>query len=115
MKHKSIMSTNNSLYMRVAFVGVCYISFPLSFIVSVEDVQFFSLITLITSGLKGSHMCSLLIVTVRYIFTDRSKAVLLLWIIYVMSVLFCYAFMHVCLLVPCGHLQGQGWPLDPLL
>ena len=40
-------------------------------------------------------------------FTDRSKAVLLLWIIYVISVLFCYAFMHVCLLMPCGHLLGK--------
>ena len=36
---------------------------------------------------------------------------LLLWIIYVISVLFCYAFMHVCLLMPCGHLQGKCWPL----
>ena len=33
---------------------------------------------------------------VKY-FTDRSKAVLLLWILYVIYVLFCYAFMHVCL------------------
>ena len=40
------------------------------------------------------------------IFTDRSK-MLLLWIIYVISVLFCYAFMHVCLLMPCGHLLGK--------
>ena len=37
------------------------------------------------------------------IFTDRSKAVLLLWIIYVISVLFCYVFVHVCLLMRCGH------------
>ena len=44
-------------------------------------------------------------------FTDRSKAALLLWIIYVISVLFCYAFMHVCLLMPCGHLLVKGWPL----
>ena len=29
-------------------------------------------------------------------------------IIYVISVLFCYAFMHVCLLMPCGHLLGKG-------
>ena len=36
---------------------------------------------------------------VKY-FTDRSKAVLLLCIIYVISVLFYYAFMHVCLLMP---------------
>ena len=38
-----------------------------------------------------------------------------LWIIYVISILFCYAFMHVCLLMPCGHLLGKGWPLDSRL
>ena len=26
-------------------------------------------------------------------------------------VLFSYAFMNVCLLMPCGHLLGKGWPL----
>ena len=31
--------------------------------------------------------------------------------IFVISVLFCYAFMHICLLMPCGHLLGKGWPL----
>ena len=40
---------------------------------------------------------------------------LLLWIIYVISVLFCYAFIHVCLLMPCGHLLGKGWPLGSRL
>ena len=35
---------------------------------------------------------------------------LILWIIYVISVLFCYAFMHICLSMPCGHLLGKGWP-----
>ena len=29
-------------------------------------------------------------------------------IIGVISVLFCYAFVHVCLLMPCGHLLGKG-------
>ena len=24
---------------------------------------------------------------------------------------FCYAFVRVCLLMPCGHLLGKGWPL----
>ena len=43
--------------------------------------------------------------------TDRSKAVLLLWTIYLISVLFCRAFVRVCLLMSCGHLLGQGWPL----
>ena len=47
--------------------------------------------------------------------TDRSKAVLLLWIIYVISVLFCYAFMHVCLLMLCGRLLGKSWPLGSRL
>ena len=27
---------------------------------------------------------------------------------YVISVLFCYAFEHVCMLMPCGHLLGKG-------
>ena len=36
--------------------------------------------------------------------------VLLLRIIYAISVLFCYAFMHVCLLMPWGHLLGKGCP-----
>ena len=44
-----------------------------------------------------------------------SKVVLLLWIIYVISVLFCYAFMYICLLMPCGHLLGKGWPLGSRL
>ena len=43
--------------------------------------------------------------------TDRSQAVLLLWTFYVISVLFCRAFVRVCLLMPCGHLLGQGWPI----
>ena len=52
----------------------------------------------------------------KIFFADRSKVVLLLWIIYVISVIFCYAFMHVCLLMPCGHLLGKGCPLgSPLL
>ena len=27
----------------------------------------------------------------------------------------CYAFVHVCLFVPCGHLLGQGCPLGSRL
>ena len=43
-------------------------------------------------------------------------AVLLLWIICIISVLFCCAFMHICLLVPCGRLLGGGgWPLGSRL
>ena len=38
----------------------------------------------------------------------------LLWIIYAISV-FCYAFLRVCLLIPCGHLLGKGWPLGSRL
>ena len=26
-----------------------------------------------------------------------------------------YAFVRVCLYVPCGHLLGKGWPLGPRL
>ena len=28
---------------------------------------------------------------------------------------FCYAFVHVCLLTPCGHLLIKGWPLGSRL
>ena len=48
---------------------------------------------------------------VKY-FTDRSKAVLLLWI-FCVFVLSCvsYVFVRVCLYVLSGHLLGKGWPL----
>ena len=29
------------------------------------------------------------------------------------SVCVCYAFVHVCLCVPCGHLLGKCWHLGP--
>ena len=45
---------------------------------------------------------------VKY-FTDRSKAVLLLWIFYVFVLSYvCYVFVSVCLYVLCGHLLGKG-------
>ena len=40
---------------------------------------------------------------------------LLLWIIYVISALFLLCFLCVCLLMPCGHLLGKGWPLGSRL
>ena len=39
--------------------------------------------------------------------TDRSKAVLLLWIICVIYVL-CLSCFRVCSLLPCGHLLEKG-------
>ena len=42
------------------------------------------------------------------------KAVLL-WIIMVYMSCFCYAFVCVCLLMPCGHMLGKGWPLGSRL
>ena len=49
-------------------------------------------------------------------FTDRSKAVLLMWIFYVFFLsCVCYVFVRVCLIVLCGHLLGKGWPLDSRL
>ena len=50
----------------------------------------------------------------RKYFTDRSKEVLLFWIICVINVL-CFSCFRVCSLLPCGHLLGKGWPLDPWL
>ena len=46
-------------------------------------------------------------------FTDYSKVVLLLWIIFVIWVS-CQLCCLVCSLQPCGHLLGKGWPLDSL-
>ena len=52
-------------------------------------------------------MMSCLSAPVKY-FTDRSKAVLLLWIFYVFVLsCVCYVFVHVCLFVLCGHLLGK--------
>ena len=44
--------------------------------------------------------------------TDRSKAVLLLWILFVNCVL-CLSLSYclVCFLQPCSHLLGKDWPL----
>ena len=52
---------------------------------------------------------------VKY-FTDRSKAVLLLWIFYggFLSCVY-YAFVRVYLYVPCGHLLGKRWALGSRL
>ena len=49
------------------------------------------------------------------IFTNRSMAVLLLWIICVFLLCVCYAFVRVCLFVPCGHLLGKGRLIDSCL
>ena len=47
--------------------------------------------------------------------TDRSKAVLLMWIFYVFLSCVCYTFVRVCLYVRCGHLLGKGWHLGSRL
>ena len=41
-------------------------------------------------------------------FTDRSKAVLLLWIFYGFFLSRLIMLMHICLLMPCGHLLGKA-------
>ena len=46
--------------------------------------------------------------------TDHSKAVPLLWILFVIYVS-CFSLSHVCSLQPCGDLLGKGWPLCSLL
>ena len=50
----------------------------------------------------------------QYFFTDRSNAVLILWIIFVICVS-CLACYLVYSLQPCGHLLGKGWPLGFLV
>ena len=51
---------------------------------------------------------------VKY-FTDRSKAVLILWIFYVFSVLCLLCLCARLFIVPCAHLLGKGWPLGSRL
>ena len=46
------------------------------------------------------------------IFTDHSKAVLLLWIIFVVNVSRLYLLCCLILSVPCDHLLGNGWTLE---
>ena len=43
----------------------------------------------------------------EYFFTDRSKAVLLVWILFVICVS-CLSYCLVCSLQPSGHLLGKG-------
>ena len=50
----------------------------------------------------------------KNIFTDRSKAVLLLWIICLFYVL-CLPRIRVCSLLPCSHLKGKDWPFGSCL
>ena len=49
----------------------------------------------------------------KNIFTGCSKAVILLWIFFVIYVL-CLSCFLICSLQPCGLLQGKGWPLGSL-
>ena len=70
----------------------------------------FGLINELFSGIKGAQTppppwgasIFLLTVTRRYFF--RGSFMLFLSCV-------CYAFVHVCLLLPCGHLLGKGWTL----
>ena len=51
-----------------------------------------------------------------YLLTDRSKAVLLLWIIFVIcGSCLSLRYYLVCSLQPCGHLLGKDWPLGSLV
>ena len=47
--------------------------------------------------------------------SSRSKAVLLLWMIFVFLYCISNAFMRFCLCVPCGHLLEKGRPLGSSL
>ena len=81
---------------------VCYIGY----------IVVYALPSLAINNLRKKKLVACSRYTVKPVLSDHSKIdntkVFLLWIIYVISVLFCYAVMHVCLLVPCGHLLGKG-------
>ena len=51
---------------------------------------------------------------VKIFFTDRSKVVLLMWVIFVIYVS-CLSCFLVFSLQPCGHLLGRGLPLGSLV
>ena len=52
----------------------------------------------------------------KSIFTDRSKAVLILLVIFVIYVSCLSCFLNIsCSLHPFGHLLGKGWPLGSLV
>ena len=57
-----------------------------------------------------AHRCNIRKMTMLHVPTERSKAVLLLWIICVIYVL-CLSCFCVCSLLPCGYLLGKGWLL----
>ena len=56
--------------------------------------------------LKPSSKIFLLTVSMRYFFCAS-------FMLFLSCV--CYAFVCVCLLMPCGHLLGKGWPLGSRL
>ena len=60
-----------------------------------------------TKGEVGALLNRFLCPPVKY-FTDRSKVVLLLWIIHVVSVLFCCAVMHVFIFDALQSPAGKG-------
>ena len=73
------------------------------------------LFVLINIRNKGEVCAIKLVKALQFnIFTDRSKAVLLLWIICVTCIL-CLSCSLVCSLQPCGHLLGKDWPLSSLV
>ena len=66
-----------------------------------------------TSGLRVRLTCSDTGLSPPVFFSDRFKAVLLLWIICVIYVL-CLPCFRVCSFLPCGNLKGKCWPLCSL-
>ena len=61
--------------------------------------------------LYGCSVCGLnsMVTWKKIVGSDRSKAILLLWIFYVFVLsCVCYVFVRVCLYVLCGHLLGKG-------
>ena len=60
------------------------------------------------SDLISYTLCRIHVECFIYTFTSIILYKIGLWIIYVISSFFCYAFMRICLLMPCGHLLGKG-------
>ena len=75
-------------------------------LVSLDKMQNISIRNLRAGHFKSHSSETGLSPPVKYL-TDRSKVVLLWWIICVISVL-CLSCFRVCSLLPCGHLLGKA-------
>ena len=67
-----------------------------------------------SDGLLGIHNCYIIISNLTYYWLFQIGISFVNLLCFFLSCV-CYAFVIVCLYVPCGHLLGKGWPLGSRL